>query len=364
MMDMKLFLEGQTKWEDDSPHRLVMLYEMFKHATDQGQKEVERTVSKGCWQGLPKLDQEVDLSAIQLVSPKTTKEEILSLYLEVYKQQRLPGSLPGELELTKEVVSTFEGHQRWKEERTPGVTMRPQSINAQPSKSRVPGKRETSIEKSLAPIREAHQKALATAAALEGEIERLSCPLPQSWPEVRTRLKSRDCWMHGATESKRRHCQVHFTNSPTPYHLPRDSPESGKGKPTLEDSDLGELLELEPGVTSFLRGSEESLEEEGPPHELPLGEFQEWVTWKAEMTKTPDWWRELLVVPGVPNCKRLAQKVQALFSHPKRASEVKEAKYCCQVPLPHQASLEGVSSHLQILSSLVEISERYRGRRP
>ena len=32
-----------------------------------------------------------------------TKEEILSLYLEVYKQQRLPGSPPGEQGLMEEV---------------------------------------------------------------------------------------------------------------------------------------------------------------------------------------------------------------------------------------------------------------------
>ena len=102
---------------------------------------------------------------------------------------------------------------------------------------------------------------------------------------------------------------MHFSNSPTLHHPPRDSPESSEGEPTPEDSDLGEPLELEPEVTSFLRGSAESSEEEGPPPELPLGEFCKWVTWKAETTKTPDWWRELLVVPGVPNCKRLAQKV-------------------------------------------------------
>ena len=48
-----------------------------------------------------------------------------------------------------------------------------------------------SIEKSLVPIREAHQKVLATTAALKGEIERLSYPLSWSWPEVRARLKSR-----------------------------------------------------------------------------------------------------------------------------------------------------------------------------
>ena len=35
MMDVELFLEGQTKWEEDSPHQLVMLYEMFKHAADK-----------------------------------------------------------------------------------------------------------------------------------------------------------------------------------------------------------------------------------------------------------------------------------------------------------------------------------------
>ena len=54
-----------------------------------------------------------------------TKEEILSLYLEVYKQQRLPGSLPRELELIEEVVSYFEGHHRQKEEETSGATARP-----------------------------------------------------------------------------------------------------------------------------------------------------------------------------------------------------------------------------------------------
>ena len=41
MMDVELFLKGQTKWEEDSPHWLVMLYKMFKHTADEGQKEAE-----------------------------------------------------------------------------------------------------------------------------------------------------------------------------------------------------------------------------------------------------------------------------------------------------------------------------------
>ena len=87
-----------------------------------------------------------------------------------------------------------------------------------------------------------------------------------------------------------------------------------------EDPDLEEPPELEPGVTSFLRGLAENSEEEeeAPPPKLPVQELHEWVMWKAKRCKTPDWWRELLAVLGVPNCKKLAQKVWASFSHPKK----------------------------------------------
>ena len=36
IMDVELFLEGQAKWEADSPHCLMMIYEMFHHAADEG----------------------------------------------------------------------------------------------------------------------------------------------------------------------------------------------------------------------------------------------------------------------------------------------------------------------------------------
>ena len=97
----------------------MMLYEMFCHAADQGRKEAEQRVSQGRQQGLPKLDPEVELSAIQLVSPHTSKKEIQSLYLEVYKQQRLLGSPPGELELMEEVVSYLDDCQGQKQRRAP-----------------------------------------------------------------------------------------------------------------------------------------------------------------------------------------------------------------------------------------------------
>ena len=144
-------------------------------------------VHQCCRQELPKLDPEMDISAIQLVGPQTTKEEIQSLYLEVYKQRRLLGSPPGELELMEEVVSSFEDCQGQKEKEASGMTVRPQLTDVQLPRSRTPwrGRKEASVERSLAKVREAHQKALAMAAALEEEIEWLNCPLIRSQLEVR-----------------------------------------------------------------------------------------------------------------------------------------------------------------------------------
>ena len=41
VMDVDLFLEIRNKWAEDSPHCLVILYEMFQHAAIEGQKEAE-----------------------------------------------------------------------------------------------------------------------------------------------------------------------------------------------------------------------------------------------------------------------------------------------------------------------------------
>ena len=41
VMDVELFLAIQDNWAEDSPHCLVILYEMFRHAAIEGQKEAE-----------------------------------------------------------------------------------------------------------------------------------------------------------------------------------------------------------------------------------------------------------------------------------------------------------------------------------
>ena len=99
------------------------------------------------------------------------------MYYKVYKFKRLPGSPPWELEwmeeLAAERVSSLKdclGQKGGKplqriEEAGPADVQPPRS------KAHRRERRDTSIERDLAKAREAHQRALATAAALEKKIE-------------------------------------------------------------------------------------------------------------------------------------------------------------------------------------------------
>ena len=62
----------------------------------------------------------------------------------------------------------------------------PNLTDVLPPRSRTPrrGRGDVSVERSLAEVREAHQKTLAMAATLEVKIEWLSCPLIRSQLEA------------------------------------------------------------------------------------------------------------------------------------------------------------------------------------
>ena len=125
IMDVDLFLRIQDRWVEDSPHRMVILHEMFQHAAAEGQKEAEWIICQGHQQNLPQLNREAGIPTVQLVGPETSKEEILEIYLEVYKLHRLPGSPPGEPAILEEVLSSLPDHQGCEEEKAPAAMARP-----------------------------------------------------------------------------------------------------------------------------------------------------------------------------------------------------------------------------------------------
>ena len=81
---------------------------------------------------MPQLNPEAGVPTIQLVWPETSREELLDIYLEVYKLHRLPSSPPGELAILEEVSAAIPGHLQEKEE-TPNAQRQPSHKDFHPS---------------------------------------------------------------------------------------------------------------------------------------------------------------------------------------------------------------------------------------
>ena len=87
-------------------------------------------------------------------------------------------------------------------------------------------RRDDIIDQSLATMHRAHQKALATVATLEEEIERLSCTWACS--KSRARSKSRDHQRPSGEGWKKRCHQVRFADEPA--HSQSADPKTPPGK--------------------------------------------------------------------------------------------------------------------------------------
>ena len=331
-MDVDLFLEMQGKWAEDSPHCLVILHEMFCHAASEGWKEAERIVCWGHRQHMPQLNPEAGIPTIELVGPGTSREELLEIYLEVYKLHWLPGSPLGKLAIVQEVLAAVLDCLQRREE-APEAQAQPSPGDSHPSKSRRPHwEWESSVDRSLTRMHEAHQKALSAMMALEEEIERLSQMRTHSQSGVR--LRSWDCQRSKGEGQKKRCCQVSFVDELAPSRS--DDPEMPSGKEGSEgrDSDLGEPPELKPAVASFLWGSPETLDDEGKemPLEPAVLDFAEWVHWEVERCNTPSWWMELSTVPGEDNTRKLARQVRVSFRLPWQLQELDAGRATLQAP--------------------------------
>ena len=201
---------------------------------------------------MPQLNPKVGVPTIQLVGPETTKEELLEIYLEVYKLHRLPGSPPGEPAILEEIMASVPDHPCNEEDQTCEAAVQPHPGGSHSSRSSDPHRRKNndSVERSLAMVHEAHQKALATVSTLEKEIERLNCT--QAHLQLRARSKSRDCQRPSGERQKRRCCQVRFADESAPSQSADPKTPLGEEGSKGRGSDLEELPELKLMVASFL----------------------------------------------------------------------------------------------------------------
>ena len=218
-----MFMDGYIRWEVGSPHHSVILHEMLLYATEQGQKEAEQMIHWSHQHCLPKLNPQVDISAICLVEPQTRRKEFRDLYYEVYKLRSLQGSPLWGLEwikkLAAKMVSSLKDLLGWKGGKPLWGLQEPGLADVQPPRSKTPRRqrRDTSAERDLTEVRESHWKALATMAALEEEIERLSQSLTWGQLDVHAHSQSWNCQRRRSQGQNWRHHQVWPEESPVPF---------------------------------------------------------------------------------------------------------------------------------------------------
>ena len=212
---------------------------------------------------MPQLNRKAGAPTIQLVGLETSKEELLKIYLEVYKLHRLPGSPPGEPAILEEIMASVPDHPQSEEDKMLEAAVQPHPGGSHSSRSSILHRRRNndSVERSLATVHEAHQKALAAISTLKKEIERLNCT--QAHLQSRARSKSRDHQRPSGEGQKKRCHQVRFADEPVPSQSADPKTLPGEEGSEGRDSDLKELPELKPMVASFLQGSLETSDDEG-----------------------------------------------------------------------------------------------------
>ena len=84
-LDTKLFLDEIPKWEPGRPHCSFLFQKMFAHAKAIGLIEYHHRICRGHQQLSPERDLQAKASAMEMLTPETTWDEVMALYQEVYQ---------------------------------------------------------------------------------------------------------------------------------------------------------------------------------------------------------------------------------------------------------------------------------------
>ena len=91
MVESDFFLDEYPRWDLGTPHWLVILHEMFLHATAKGWQEAECKWHQGCRGSVKEPDPKAGQSALELIGYHTSRVEVRDVYHSVYLLTRAPG---------------------------------------------------------------------------------------------------------------------------------------------------------------------------------------------------------------------------------------------------------------------------------
>ena len=88
-----MYLQEHQSLVPSGLHHQFLLQRMFLHVEAMGQREYNCAICLGRWEPSVEQDMKAEPSAIELVSPDSTREEIAEIYHDVYQLQRSLGMM-------------------------------------------------------------------------------------------------------------------------------------------------------------------------------------------------------------------------------------------------------------------------------
>ena len=61
-----------------------------------------------------------------------------------------------------------------------------------------------------------------------------------------------------------------------------------------------------------------------PWQKPPAKEYKKWIVWRGCWVHTPNWWWELVGIPGINNFHELSSKIRASFEAPQAQSKAQD----------------------------------------
>ena len=299
-IDVELFLNKYPQWELGTPHWSVILHMMFLHAVERGWKEAECMVCWGHQGSTLEPDPEAGHSTMELVGYRTSHKEIKDIYQSVYLLWR-PTGLPccGDQLRRRTIWDILSSLKDWLHR-----CRYPAAAGEDPEPQEGWWSRPNRWEPYEEALRAACQRALDTAEALQGDIERLSWRArDRSWTHSWTHSQS---WSRSCSRSRRRSCSRACSQS-----HPWNSSQSRQSRSPNGPLPGRRVMFREPEVRPNFEGSVEDYSSEPSVSDVEI-----WLEWQAQQLGTPAWWSELEAILGVEDPWELTCKIRASFYIP------------------------------------------------
>ena len=308
----KLFLDKYPQWGLQTPHQMVILHEMFLHATGQGQKEAEHMSCLGHQSSIPEPNPKVDQSAMELVGYQTSRKEIREVYHSVYLLRRSPGSPScGESKRKRaiqDILSSLQTRlQRW-------------TYSAEAEDLGAHGREGVGLDPLWsyeAALLATHQKAFKTTEALQDDLERLNNECRgRSWVHSQSRSRPRT-WSGSWPRTWSGSWPRIWSRNQSGAHSRGQVSTCSQSHPHADHRHVQSQSLAAPWnrrVSFHDPENEDSAAEGKNPLAKPsMNDLEMWLEYQAEQIGTPMWWRELETVPGITNRWKFAQKIRASF---------------------------------------------------